>query len=110
MAAAALFPPPAEQLPERIEQLCAFANASGGDGPFVHPVLRAILLHFWLAYDHPFLEPDDFALESGDEISITVEPIVFRGNLLQRTRCPYFRDVSWRACNKREPGSGCSAS
>lgn len=47
-------PPPAEQLPERIEQLCAFANASGGDGPFVHPVLRAILLHFWLAYDHPF--------------------------------------------------------
>ena len=30
------------------------------------------------------------------------------GNLLQRTRCPYFRDVS-QACNKREPGSGCSA-
>lgn len=31
------------------------------------------------------------------------------GNVLQRTRCPYFRDVSWRACNKRDPGSGCSA-
>jgi xanthine dehydrogenase YagS FAD-binding subunit len=31
------------------------------------------------------------------------------GNLLQRTRCTYFRDVHW-ACNKREPGSGCSAS
>jgi xanthine dehydrogenase YagS FAD-binding subunit len=31
------------------------------------------------------------------------------GNVLQRTRCPYFRDVSWRACNKREPGSGCAA-
>jgi xanthine dehydrogenase YagS FAD-binding subunit len=30
------------------------------------------------------------------------------GNLLQRTRCPYFRDVA-SACNKREPGSGCSA-
>ncbi|WP_031555131.1 FAD binding domain-containing protein [Parvularcula oceani] len=30
------------------------------------------------------------------------------GNLLQRTRCPYFRDVS-KACNKREPGSGCDA-
>lgn len=30
------------------------------------------------------------------------------GNLLQRTRCSYFRDVSW-PCNKREPGSGCSA-
>jgi len=30
------------------------------------------------------------------------------GNVLQRTRCSYFRDTRW-ACNKREPGSGCSA-
>ena len=30
------------------------------------------------------------------------------GNLLQRTRCPYFRDTA-TACNKREPGSGCAA-
>src|SRR5438034_3369470 len=30
------------------------------------------------------------------------------GNLMQRTRCPYFRDTAW-ACNKRQPGSGCSA-
>jgi len=30
------------------------------------------------------------------------------GNVMQRTRCAYFRDTSW-ACNKREPGSGCSA-
>jgi len=30
------------------------------------------------------------------------------GNLLQRTRCPYFRDPGW-GCNKRSPGSGCSA-
>lgn len=31
------------------------------------------------------------------------------GNLLQRTRCPYFRDTVFTACNKREPGSGCAA-
>ena len=31
------------------------------------------------------------------------------GNLLQRTRCYYFTDVSFPACNKREPGSGCAA-
>ncbi|MBP0491493.1 FAD binding domain-containing protein [Pararoseomonas indoligenes] len=31
------------------------------------------------------------------------------GNVLQRTRCNYFRDPSWRACNKREPGTGCAA-
>jgi xanthine dehydrogenase YagS FAD-binding subunit len=30
------------------------------------------------------------------------------GNLLQRTRCPYYRDTAW-ACNKRQPGSGCAA-
>lgn len=31
------------------------------------------------------------------------------GNLLQRTRCTYFRDPGWAACNKRSPGSGCAA-
>lgn len=31
------------------------------------------------------------------------------GNVLQRTRCTYFRDVSYRNCNKRSPGSGCAA-
>ena len=30
------------------------------------------------------------------------------GNLLQRTRCPYFQDVT-KPCNKREPGTGCPA-
>jgi xanthine dehydrogenase YagS FAD-binding subunit len=31
------------------------------------------------------------------------------GNVLQRTRCSYFRDQSWSACNKRSPGAGCAA-
>jgi xanthine dehydrogenase YagS FAD-binding subunit len=31
------------------------------------------------------------------------------GNVLQRTRCTYFRDVSYGNCNKRNPGSGCAA-
>jgi xanthine dehydrogenase YagS FAD-binding subunit len=31
------------------------------------------------------------------------------GNVLQRTRCNYFRDTSYRECNKRNPGSGCAA-
>jgi len=31
------------------------------------------------------------------------------GNVLQRTRCSYFRDPSWGACNKRQPGTGCAA-
>jgi xanthine dehydrogenase YagS FAD-binding subunit len=31
------------------------------------------------------------------------------GNLMQRTRCYYFTDVAFSACNKRNPGSGCAA-
>jgi xanthine dehydrogenase YagS FAD-binding subunit len=31
------------------------------------------------------------------------------GNVLQRTRCNYFRDTSYHQCNKRSPGSGCAA-
>ncbi len=31
------------------------------------------------------------------------------GNVLQRTRCSYFRDISYEQCNKRVPGSGCAA-
>lgn len=48
-------PPPAEQLPTRLQALCDFANGDSDDeDTFIHPVIRAILLHFWLAYDHPF--------------------------------------------------------
>ena len=31
------------------------------------------------------------------------------GNILQRTRCAYFRDTAYAQCNKRAPGSGCAA-
>lgn len=47
-------PPPAAELPKRLELMCRFANGDVGPDGFLHPVVRAILLHFWLAYDHPF--------------------------------------------------------
>ena len=46
-------PPLAKELPKRIKNLCDFAN-SKSDATFLHPVLKAVLLHFFLAYDHPF--------------------------------------------------------
>jgi len=49
-------PPPAEQLPHRLQALCDFANEPEDSERFVHPVLKAILLHFWLGYDHPFAD------------------------------------------------------
>lgn len=47
-------PPAAEELPDRLARLCAFANHQDDGDAFIHPVVRAILLHFCLAYDHPF--------------------------------------------------------
>jgi Fic family protein len=46
-------PPPATELPHRLEEMCRFANGETPQG-FIHPVVRAIILHFSLAYDHPF--------------------------------------------------------
>ncbi|MHB1298028.1 MAG: Fic family protein, partial [Gemmatimonadaceae bacterium] len=48
-------PPPAAELEARLRKMCAFANGDG-DGEFIPPPVRAILLHFWLAYDHPFVD------------------------------------------------------
>lgn len=47
-------PPPAEELPQCLIEMCAFANRAEEDDEFLHPVLRSIILHFWLGYDHPF--------------------------------------------------------
>lgn len=48
-------PPPAAQLAERMTRMCAFANGDKA-GEFMPPAVRAILLHLWLAYDHPFID------------------------------------------------------
>ncbi|MDH4239716.1 MAG: Fic family protein [Phycisphaerae bacterium] len=48
-------PPPADRLDERMSVMCDFANDKIPTG-FIHPVVRSIILHFWLAYDHPFVD------------------------------------------------------
>ncbi len=48
-------PRPAGQLDTSIQKLCHFANERRMNG-FLHPVLRSILLHFWISYDHPFID------------------------------------------------------
>ncbi len=51
-----LFDPPiADELPERLPLLCAFANGEIPDWP-VHPVLRGLLVHLWVAYEHPCVD------------------------------------------------------
>jgi Fic family protein len=48
-------PPKAEELPQRLKALCDFANDQD-DADFLHPVVRAILIHFQIGYDHPFCD------------------------------------------------------
>ncbi|MGH3196933.1 MAG: Fic family protein [Streptosporangiaceae bacterium] len=49
-------PPPAEELPERLQRLCDFANGTASGDAYVPPVIRSIVIHFMLAYDHPFAD------------------------------------------------------
>jgi Fic family protein len=46
-------PPPAKELPQRLKHFCDFANGDIGEA-WLHPVVRAVALHFWLGYDHYF--------------------------------------------------------
>ena len=48
-------PPPASQLAERMQSLCDFANERNED-EFLHPIIRAIAIHFQIGYDHPFCD------------------------------------------------------
>ena len=48
-------PPNAAEIADRMTAMCKFANDQELPD-FLHPVLKAIILHFWLAYDHPFID------------------------------------------------------
>jgi Fic family protein len=47
-------PPPADQLEERLEALCDFANSGPESSPYVPPLVRALTIHFMAGYDHYF--------------------------------------------------------
>ncbi|MBQ9970974.1 MAG: Fic family protein [Elusimicrobiaceae bacterium] len=51
-------PPNGKEFPQLIDELITFANTNhnGNDAPFIHPVIKAIILHFWIGYIHPFAD------------------------------------------------------
>jgi xanthine dehydrogenase YagS FAD-binding subunit len=64
------------------------------------------------AADHPLINRSFPAI--AQSLRLAASPQIrnmatLGGNVLQRTRCPYFRDVSYGECNKRNAGSGCAA-
>jgi Fic family protein len=50
-------PPKAAGLDERLQAICDFANKVGEDDTtYIPPIIRAIIVHFMIAYDHPFVD------------------------------------------------------
>ena len=48
-------PPPYQELPEFVEELCRYFNETDAK-VFVHPIIRGIIIHFMIAYMHPFVD------------------------------------------------------
>lgn len=70
------------------------------------------LVRMSAAADHPAVRRDYPVIAQSLQLAASTQlrhMATLGGNVLQRTRCSYFRDTSWRACNKRAPGSGCAA-
>src|SRR5262245_14927639 len=70
------------------------------------------LVHMAEAADHPQINRAVPAIAQSLKLAASQQirnMATLGGNVLQRTRCPYFRDVSYSQCNKRSPGSGCAA-
>jgi xanthine dehydrogenase YagS FAD-binding subunit len=64
------------------------------------------------AAEHPDVERDYPVIAQSLKLAASAQlrnMASLAGNVLQRPRCTYFRDVSYAACNKRNPGSGCAA-
>jgi xanthine dehydrogenase YagS FAD-binding subunit len=62
--------------------------------------------------EHPLVQADYPVLAQSLQLAASQQlrnMASLGGTLLQRTRCNYFRDPSYRECNKRDPGSGCAA-
>lgn len=88
-------PPRAVELPERLQALCDFANAKD-EGEFLHPIVRAIAIHFQIGYDHPFCDGNGRAaralfywsmLRSGYWLS----EYISISSVLRRAPAPYIR-------------------
>lgn len=48
-------PPTCGDIPQFVEELCAFFNGNGTEG-FIHPIVKAVIIHFMVAYVHPFVD------------------------------------------------------
>jgi xanthine dehydrogenase YagS FAD-binding subunit len=91
----------------RLQNLRAIENLPGASGLRIGALatLNEVALHPRVAHDFPALSEACLKAASAQLRNLAT----LGGNLLQRTRCPYFRSDEVLPCNRRVPGSGCAA-
>lgn len=99
--------------PQRLIDINALHDADQGRIEFGQHGLRlGALVRMADAADHPEIQHQYPLIAQSLQLAASPQlrnMASLGGNVLQRTRCTYFRDVSYAACNKRNPGSGCAA-
>jgi xanthine dehydrogenase YagS FAD-binding subunit len=98
--------------PEAVIDINGLARSYAGIGSNEKALTLGALTHMADAAADPIVRGDFPVI--ADSLALAASPqlrnmATLGGNVLQRTRCNYFRDTSWENCNKRNPGSGCAA-
>jgi xanthine dehydrogenase YagS FAD-binding subunit len=98
--------------PAKVVDLGALASAHDAISLSPDGVRLGAMVKMSAAADHPEIVKTYPVISQSLQLAASAQlrnMATLGGNVLQRTRCPYFRDTSWTACNKRDPGSGCTA-
>jgi xanthine dehydrogenase YagS FAD-binding subunit len=98
--------------PARVVDINALAASHGGIAPMADGLRLGALVRMADAAAHPGVRRDYPVIADALRLAASAQlrnMASLGGNVLQRTRCEYFRDVGWPPCNKRDPGSGCAA-
>lgn len=98
--------------PERIVDITPLRGRYADIGAGPDGLRLGALATMAAAADHPAVQRDYPMLAQSLQLAASAQlrnMATLGGNVLQRTRCSYYRDPSWSACNKRAPGSGCAA-
>jgi xanthine dehydrogenase YagS FAD-binding subunit len=99
--------------PQRVTDINRLEKTPSGEIEFGRRGLwLGALVRMREAIDHPDVRNNFPVIAQSLELAASAQirnMASLGGNVLQRTRCSYFRDTSYKACNKREPGSGCAA-
>ena len=99
--------------PDRVVDINELERTNAGRIEFGGDRLRlGALTRMSTVADHPDVRRDFPVIAQSLQLAASAQirnMASLGGNVLQRTRCTYFRDTSYSNCNKRNPGSGCAA-